>query len=43
MYTEIMSTTEENPFEEKHIAEEWIDAVESEVGGARENEVYPRL
>ena len=38
-----MNEANDNPFDEKHVAEEWIAAVESEFGGARENEVYPRL
>jgi ubiquinone/menaquinone biosynthesis C-methylase UbiE len=34
---------EENPFEYSNIAQEWIDAIENEKGGAREKEVYPML
>ena len=34
---------EENPFEEKRGAEEWIHAVENERGTIRDNEIYPQL
>lgn len=34
---------EDNPFEETTVAQEWIDAIESEKGGAREKEVYPMI
>ncbi|MBP6888784.1 MAG: class I SAM-dependent methyltransferase [Candidatus Pacebacteria bacterium] len=34
---------EDNPFEDAKIAQEWIDAIETEKGGARENEVYPMI
>lgn len=34
---------EENPFEDKQGAEEWIHAVENERGTIRDNEIYPQL
>ena len=34
---------EENPFEDPVLAQEWIDAIETEKGGAREKEVYPLI
>lgn len=35
--------SEENPFEEDLVAREWIHAVEGEVGGSRDREIYPLL
>jgi SAM-dependent methyltransferase len=37
------SDREENPFEDEQIAEQWIRAVESEVGGSREEIIYPKI
>lgn len=34
---------EDNPFEDRVMAQEWIEAIETEKGGARENEVYPMV
>lgn len=34
---------EENPFEDKKIALEWINSVENEKGGSRDRDIYPRL
>lgn len=34
---------EENPFEDATMAQEWIDAIETEKGGARDKEVYPMI
>ncbi len=34
---------EENPFENKDVAEQWIYSVEGEKGIIRDNETYPRL
>ncbi len=34
---------EENPFEKKEIAEQWIRSVEGEIGLIRDNESYPLL
>ena len=34
---------EENTFEDPVLAEEWIQAVETEVGGSRDREIYPML
>ncbi len=34
---------EDNPFEDSKMAQEWIDAIETERGGAREKEVYPMI
>jgi ubiquinone/menaquinone biosynthesis C-methylase UbiE len=34
---------EENPFEDKIIAKQWIAAVESDVGGSREEIIYPKI
>ena len=34
---------EENPFEDKIVAEEWINSVENEEGMGRDKEIYPRL
>lgn len=39
----IMQMREENPFEEVALAKEWIDAIETEKGGARDREVYPMI
>lgn len=36
-------TYEENPFEDPTGAEEWIQAIETEKGGSRDNEIYPLL
>lgn len=34
---------EENPFEDPKSAEEWIQAIETEKEGSRDNEIYPLL
>lgn len=36
-------TREDNPFEDEMMAKEWINAIETEKGGTRENEVYPMI
>lgn len=38
-----MQTREDNPFEEAELAQQWIEAIETEKGGAREKEVYPMI
>jgi ubiquinone/menaquinone biosynthesis C-methylase UbiE len=35
--------TEENPFEESEIAQQWINSVEGEKGGMRDLEIYPLI
>ena len=34
---------EENPFEDKVVAQEWINSVENDKGATRDREIYPRL
>jgi len=42
-FTRFFGMKEQNPFEEKEVAEQWILSVESEKGMIRDNETYPAL